>query len=178
MGFFHTQKNMTVTPAKQLTLFIQVPEEALRRLLHTASIFSTTLNAGPIAVCWLAPSLSHRHNINCPDCKIKQLSRCYLYDSDAACDYLKKKSDDYSEQDPTKKMWLVVSEKERRLAAEDYFALGLCSARLRWLTDNSCSSPCITGMQSVFVCTVSRCTVSDWIPRDALEWQFVIDMLD
>lgn len=51
MGFFHTQKNMTVTPAKQLALFIQVPEEALRRLLHTASIFSTTLNAGPIAVC-------------------------------------------------------------------------------------------------------------------------------
>lgn len=40
---------MMVTPVKQLALFIQMPEEALRHLLHTASKFSTAMNACPIS---------------------------------------------------------------------------------------------------------------------------------
>lgn len=50
--------------------------------------------------------------------------------------------------------------------AVDYFAANLCSAGLRWLTDNSCSFQYITGMQSI--CIVSRYTVSDSICSDCL----------
>lgn len=183
MGFFHAEKKTwrSLQPNNLLCSF-KCPRKPWRHLLHPASKFSTSLNAGPIAVCSLAPSLSQRHNINCPDCKIKQLSRCYLYDSDAACDYQKKKkSNDYFTEDPAKKKkkWLVVRERE----SEGW--------RLRIILPLVSALPGRDGWQIIavplhaslecrvfFVCTVSRCTASDWIPRDALEWQFVIDMLD
>lgn len=174
-GFFfspHKKRNMTLIPAKQLALFIQMPEEALRHLLHTASKFSSTMDTRPhLESDYLQVYRAGSTSTGLP-VKWNNTSQMFPSRLQGRKAVIKKESCDCSEQDPAKN----VSHRWER--AKDYFDVGLCAAGLRWLADNSSSSPCITRMQSVFVCAVSRCTVSDWIPRDALEWQFVIDMLD